>query len=276
MDAPARQRLGSDARVQMTARFPVLMYHRLEAPDCPVVDSVERPWAIPVADFEMQMKRLHDGGRTGVSMHEIHGTLAAGKAVPPAWVGITFDDGNASDYQHAMPILAQYGFRATFFICGERLTGEMPPAQVRALHAAGMHIGSHAMTHRFMTTLDAASEEDEVVRSRKTLEGIIGEQVVHFAPPGGRWSQRTRRLLEGAGYVAVSSSRYGFNRADKASFSYCRLPIVRATSMYTFDAMVHADRMKLWGGYARAGILGTARFLMGESVYGHARAWKRG
>lgn len=260
----------------MTPRFPVLMYHRLESPSCPVPDPVEKPWAIPVAEFEMQMKRLSETDRAGVSMDQIHRALAGGKAVPESWVGITFDDGNASDYQHALPILAQYGFRATFFICGERISGEMPPAHLRAMHAGGMHIGSHAMRHLFMTGLDAASEETELVQSKTMLEGIIGEPVDHFAPPGGRWSRRTEHALRRAGYVAVSSSRYGFNRSDKASFSYCRLPVVRATSMYTFDAMVRAERGRLWSGYARSAILGTARTLLGESVYGHARDWRKG
>jgi peptidoglycan/xylan/chitin deacetylase (PgdA/CDA1 family) len=252
------------------------MYHRIESSFCPVLDAEEKPWAISVVDFQMQMRRLSELGRTGVSMDRIHRTLEAGKGIPAEWVGITFDDGNASDYQHALPILAQYGFRGTFFICGERVGGEMPAEQVRTLHGAGMHIGSHGMRHMFMTALNATEEESELVRSRELLEGLIGEPVVHFAPPGGRWSARTRRALRKAGYVAVSSSRYGLNRADKASFSYCRLPVVRATSLYTFDAMVQADRTKLWDGYLRAGVLGTARVILGESVYGHARSWRRG
>ena len=260
----------------MATGFPILRYHRLESASCPVLEPVERPWAIPVTEFEMQMKRLSETHRAGVSMDQIHRALSAGTPVPESWVGITFDDGNASDYEHALPILAQYGFRATFFVCGERISREMPPARLRALHAGGMHIGSHAMRHLFMTTLDAVTEEAELVQSRELLEGIIGGPVDHFAPPGGRWSRRTEHALKRAGYVAVSSSRYGFNRCDKASFSYCRLPIVRATSMQTFDAMVRADRGRLWSGYARSGILGTARFLLGESVYGHARAWRKG
>lgn len=260
----------------MGAHFPVLMYHRIESSFCPVPDAEERPWAIPVVDFEMQMRRLYDLGRTGVSMERIHRTLASGNQVPAEWVGITFDDGNKSDYQHALPIMAQYGFKGTFFICGERVGGEMPAEKVRGLYAAGMHIGSHAMHHLFMTTLDAATEETELLRSRELLEGLVGEPVVHFAPPGGRWSSRTKKALQKTGYVAVSSSRYGLNRADKASFSYCRLPVVRATSLDTFDAMVRGERVKLWDGYARAAVLGTARAILGESVYGHARSWGKG
>jgi peptidoglycan/xylan/chitin deacetylase (PgdA/CDA1 family) len=248
------------------------MYHRLESSSCPVALPAERPWAIPAPEFERQMDRLRASGRLGVSMDQIHTTLGSGAGIPPHWVGLTFDDGNASDYHHALPVLDKHGFKATFFVCGERIDGELPAQHVRALHAAGMHVGSHAMTHRFMTSLSGDEEASELVRSRAALEALTGAPVVHFAPPGGRWSSRTRGALERAGYVAVSTSRYGFNPSNSASFSYCRLPIVRATSLDTFDAMIGADRRKLWQGYARAAVLGTARRILGEAAYGNASA----
>jgi peptidoglycan/xylan/chitin deacetylase (PgdA/CDA1 family) len=252
------------------------MYHRLESDACPVAALVERPWAIPVAGFEEQMKRLHEAGRLGVSMDQIHRALVAGGTVPAEWVGITFDDGNASDYRHALPILAAHGFKATFFVCGERLGQELSLGALRAMHGAGMHIGSHGMRHRFLTALDAAEEERELVESRAALEAAVGGPVVHFAPPGGRWSRRTRGALLRAGYVAVSTSRYGFNAADTASFSYCRLPVVRVTSLGTFEAMVRCEPLRLWRGYARAAFAGTARFALGETAYARVRTRGKG
>ena len=259
----------------MAGRFPVLMYHRLESGACPVRAPEERPWAIPVEVFDEQMRRLRDGGRVGVSMDQIHRRLAGGEAVPEGRVGITFDDGNASDYRHALPILVAHGFRATFFVCVERVAVELPGAHLRELHAAGMQVGSHAMRHRFMTTLNATDEENELVQSRAALEQMTGHPVLHFAPPGGRWSGRTRAALERAGYVAVSTSRYGFNASNSAKFAYCRLPVTRATSMSGFDAMITATPHRLWMGYARAAVLGVARQVLGESTYGRARALGR-
>lgn len=256
----------------MAGRFPVLMYHRLESATCPVDSEEERSWAVPVPVFERHMAHLRSGGRLGVSMDRIHRTLACGEPVPSQWVGITFDDGNASDYHHALPVLSGHGFHATFFVCGERIDAELPVENVRALHAAGMHVGSHAMRHRFMTTLNAAEEDSELVDSRARLEAVIGAPVVHFAPPGGRWSARTRRALERAGYEAVSTSHYGFNSSHRVSFAYSRLPVVRATSMDMFDAMISGARHRLWRGYGRARSLHFARLVMGESVYGRARS----
>jgi peptidoglycan/xylan/chitin deacetylase (PgdA/CDA1 family) len=255
----------------MAERFPVFMYHRLESASCPVAVEAERPWAVALAEFERQMRRLRESGRTGVSMDQIHRALGSGGQVPAEWVGITFDDGNASDYRHALPVLVDHGFRATFFVCGERIGTELSRVQLREMQGAGMHIGSHAMSHRFMTTLDAAQEEAELVQSRAALEAAVDAPVVHFAPPGGRWSRRTRAALERAGYVAVSTSRYGFNPADAENFAYCRLPVVRATSMSTFEAMVACRRLRLWPGYARAALAGAARRVMGEPLYARVR-----
>ena len=74
----------------MATRFPILMYHRLESASCPVLDPVERPWAIPVTEFEMQMKRLSETHRAGVSMDQIHRALSAGT---PALEAAAFVEG---------------------------------------------------------------------------------------------------------------------------------------------------------------------------------------
>ena len=64
-------------------------------------------------------------------------------------VAITFDDGNASDLEHALPALRERGLRATFFVVAGRLGTPrfLDERGVRALAAAGMEIGCHGMSH---------------------------------------------------------------------------------------------------------------------------------
>jgi peptidoglycan/xylan/chitin deacetylase (PgdA/CDA1 family) len=200
--------------------------------------------------------------------------LTSGAGVPGAWVGLTFDDGNSSDHAHALPLLAERGFRATFFVCGRRVDASdgLTRHMVRDLHAGGMHVGSHGMTHRFLTTLSADEERDELAQSRALLESIVGESVDHFAPPGGRWSARTKRLLRELSYRAVSTSAFGFNSDSASRFAYRRIPIVAATRRDRFDAVVDGERRKLLAGYARAAGVSLLRRTLGEGVAARLRS----
>jgi peptidoglycan/xylan/chitin deacetylase (PgdA/CDA1 family) len=254
-------------------RFPVLMYHRVRSPRAPVRDPEEEPWSVSLSAFEWQLDRLVATRRVGVSMADAHGALVAGDTVRPEWVVLTFDDGNESDYAHALPLLKARGFRASFFVCGDRVgaPGGIEPAMLREMHDADMHIGSHAMTHRFLTTLSAREEEDEIARSRELLEGIVGGPVDFFAPPGGRWSKRTAGALKRRGYRAVATSAFGYNDAATPRFAYRRIPVVGATSRSRFEAVVAGRRWRLASGYARAVCVGLARRAVGEAALARLR-----
>jgi peptidoglycan/xylan/chitin deacetylase (PgdA/CDA1 family) len=258
------------------SHFPILMYHRIHSPRTPVTDPAERPWAVRIEEFEWQVDRLAASGRTGVSMAQAHDTLAVGNRVPAEWVVLTFDDGNESDYALALPVLARRGFRATFFVSGNRVgvPGGLDSSVIATMHAAGMHIGSHAMTHRFLTTLSPREEEDELSRSKEMLEAIVGDAVDHFAPPGGRWSKRTEAALRRLQYRAVSTSSFGFNDAATAKFAYRRIPVVESTSRARFDAIVAGARARLASGYARAGAVGLVRRVLGEAGYARLRGYR--
>lgn len=87
----------------------------------------------------------------------------------------------------------------------------MTSAQVRQLAAAGMAIGAHTMTHPILLTLDDDRARDEIERSRRELERIIGRPVATFAYPNGRpgqdYTSRDRELVASLGFeLAVSTS----------------------------------------------------------------------
>ena len=257
------------------SRFAALMYHRIHSAETPADDPRERPWAVALDGFERQMDRLAASGKLGVSMAQVHAELTAGRSVPPTWVVLTFDDGNRSDHRHALPVLARLGFRATFFVCGFRIDARDGLSQdaLKEMHHAGMHIGSHAMTHRFLTTLSPRDEEDELARSKQQLEEIVTETVDHFAPPGGRWSSRTAATLRRLSYRAVSTSKFGYNDSSKAAFAYRRIPVVATTTLERFDTIVAGSPWRLWPSYARAGTIGAVRRALGDTAYARLRGY---
>jgi peptidoglycan/xylan/chitin deacetylase (PgdA/CDA1 family) len=257
------------------SRFPVLMYHRILSAQCPIPggDQDEARYAVPLDQFEWQMDRIAASGRQGVSMKMISDAIADDGSVPTDWVAITFDDGNTSDFSHALPILLEREFHATFYICGNRVDamGGLGRDMLMKMATAGMHIGSHAMTHRFLTALTGDEEREELRASRELLESIVDQPVDHFAPPGGRHDERTLRALRELGYVAVGNSEFGFNNCAGARFSFRRVPVVAATSPAAFKGLIEASNMKTLPLYIRHAILRTVRNVLGEDGYRRVR-----
>lgn len=259
------------------------MYHRVISARCPVPggDPDEARYGVALDAFEWQLDRLLRLQRTGVSVRRVVDHLAAGREVPSDWVAITFDDGNASDHAHATPMLSARGFEATFFVCGCRIDAEggLRREMVREMVAAGMHIGAHGMTHRFLTELDASDEREELSRSRDLLEEIVDAPIDHFAPPGGRFNARTLNALERSSYRAVCTSEFGFNaramRAGRGGFTgpvLRRLPVTAATSPAQFNAMAQCAPGPLLPLYARARALSWLRRAVGERSYRRLRS----
>ena len=112
-------------------------------------------------------------------------------------VAISFDDGNVSDLEHAMPALRERGLIATFFVVAGRLGTPhfVDEDAVRALAAGGMEIGCHGMLHRPWRGLDERALHEELVEARIVLERAIGRPVTRAACPFGSYDRRVLRTL---------------------------------------------------------------------------------
>ena len=131
-------------------------------------------------------------------------------------VRITFDDGNVSDLEHALPALRARGLEATFFIVAGRIgtPGFLDASGVRQLAAAGMEIGSHGMRHRPWRHLDALARDEELVRAKAVLEEVVERPVTEAACPFGSYDRRVVAGLRAAGYRRVYTSDRGTTRPD--------------------------------------------------------------
>jgi peptidoglycan/xylan/chitin deacetylase (PgdA/CDA1 family) len=126
-------------------------------------------------------------------------------------VRITFDDGNASDLDHALPALRERGLCATFFVVAGRL-GEptfLDESGVRELAAAGMGIGCHGMRHRPWRGLDDHALREELVQAKAMLEKVIERPLTEAACPFGSYDRRVLRTLRNCGYGRVYTSDRG-------------------------------------------------------------------
>ncbi len=131
-------------------------------------------------------------------------------------VRLTFDDGNASDVEHALPGLRRRGLTATFFVVAGRLgaPGFLDEAGVRELAGAGMGIGSHGMRHRPWRRLDDRALSEELVDARTVLERVMGRPVTEASCPFGSYDRRVLRGLRRHGYRRAYTSDAGTTRED--------------------------------------------------------------
>jgi peptidoglycan/xylan/chitin deacetylase (PgdA/CDA1 family) len=132
-------------------------------------------------------------------------------------VALTFDDGFASTYEHAWPMLSRYRLPATIFLVAETLAPEgravdwldRPPDrpvgtlsrdQILEMRDAGITFGSHGYSHEDLTCLSDAECLEDLRRSRELLEDLLSRSVRFLAYPRGRHDERVRTIAKRAGY----------------------------------------------------------------------------
>jgi len=143
-------------------------------------------------------------------------------------VCITFDDGCQSVHRNALPVLARQGMSATVFVTtdpdawifheGEYTERRMTLEELRACSAAGICIGSHAISHRGLNEMSEAEALGELERSRAQLSEWIGKAVEHFAVPLNFYSRATLEQCRRAGYRSVCTSDPGATAASHSPF----------------------------------------------------------
>jgi peptidoglycan/xylan/chitin deacetylase (PgdA/CDA1 family) len=127
-------------------------------------------------------------------------------------VRISFDDGNRSDVDVALPALIERGITATFFVIAGRLgdPDHLGADDICTLAAAGMTVGSHGLHHRDWRRLGDAELTRELTESRRILEGLLGRPVTQAAVPFGSYDRRVLTQARRAGaYERVFTSDGG-------------------------------------------------------------------
>jgi peptidoglycan/xylan/chitin deacetylase (PgdA/CDA1 family) len=156
---------------------------------------------------------------------------------PGKQIRLTFDDGSASVLRHGMVPLAAHGFRAMQFLVAGRLgcpndwemqEGEaaeplMDETQVREWLAARHEIGSHSLTHPFLTRISLPQAAEEISASKKRLEDRFGLPVRHFCYPYGDWNCAVRDEVMAAGYETACTTDFGVNKAQTHRFELKRV-----------------------------------------------------
>jgi peptidoglycan/xylan/chitin deacetylase (PgdA/CDA1 family) len=103
-----------------------------------------------------------------------------------------------------------------------------------------IEIGSHTVTHPFLSRLPALLQEDELRKSRSCLEEITGAWVSSLSYPHGAYSRKTAALAAKAGYTCGCSTRSQPVRAHTEPFELPRIMV------QDWDGEEFARRLSEW------------------------------
>lgn len=199
--------------------------------------------------FRAHLELLLAGGFRFVTMVEL-ARLADGGVPPPGLAALTFDDGMSNNHELALPILNEYGIRATVYVTIGFLGGWSPwigpggdgkmmiAPQLRELVAADWELGAHTMTHPDLSTLDYHACREEIERSRIALEEIGGVPVETFAYPFGRYGPEAIAATRDSGLFAAvttgsgSWDRYELTRAMVGGADPLPVMLLKLTDRY--------------------------------------------
>ena len=112
-----------------------------------------------------------------------------------AAISLTFDDARQSQFTQGLPILDEYGTKATFYVVPRNLNGKVDAWKKAATN--GHEIGNHTLKHpcsgNFPFIDDRALEDytldkmqHELVEANNIIESLLGVRPVSFAYPCGQ------------------------------------------------------------------------------------------
>jgi peptidoglycan/xylan/chitin deacetylase (PgdA/CDA1 family) len=199
---------------------PILMYHKVARR--PIGARIKGLYISPRL-FNAQMAELAHAGFSTPPLN----TVLTQTDNHQKHVIITFDDGFQNVFDHAMPILKKHGLRAMVYLLppllgrtnewdlpvGEKPAPLMDAVQVHQWLAEGNGIGSHTLTHPFLTRIGERQAKAEIHDSKKLLEDQFGVPVTNFCYPYGDYNPQVRDWVAEAGYVTACTTQWGVNSA---------------------------------------------------------------
>ncbi len=88
----------------------------------------------------------------------------------------------------------------------------MTEKDVHDLEGGPIIVGAHCVTHPFLPTLDAASQEAEIFESRRACEMLTGRAPSSFAYPFGSYGAATPEIVRRAGFSSAVTTNPGVVR----------------------------------------------------------------
>lgn len=184
----------------------VIMYHRFGETKYPSTN-------VTLEQFEAHLQELKSGQYHVLPLPEIIAALQNGTALPDRTVGLSIDDAYLSVFTEAWPRLKKAGFPFTVFVATDPVDnntfGFMNWGQIREMASSGVTIGGHTGSHLHMAKAGRKKNLNELTRSKRRFEEMLGKPPRLFAYPYGETSLAIQMMATSAGFIASFGQHSG-------------------------------------------------------------------
>lgn len=187
---------------------PIFNYHGLAESSSHEMPYAMRKYTLSPENFRSHLACIRDEDFRVAILDDLR-DRSSGTAPQLPTTAVTFDDGLASDYEIAFPLLTEFGMRAVFFLNTTTVGqgGYLNWVQVDEMHRHGMSFQSHSHRHVDLTVLPTPQLNFELSESKHLLEDRLGIRVDFLAAPHGVLDRRVVDQAVAVGYRAVCSTR---------------------------------------------------------------------
>jgi peptidoglycan/xylan/chitin deacetylase (PgdA/CDA1 family) len=226
---------------------PILCYHRFGR-------TSNGKMTVSATAFAAQLDWLVRNRYHVLKLADLRDWLDGKRALPLHSAVITADDGYASFYHQAFPLLKQYGLPATLFVYTDFIgAGDAVDwAELQEMSRSGLvDVAAHSRTHRNLIERPP-NESDEAyqqmllneIRAPQTLlSQKLGIPIEHFAYPYGDANEAVLTLMARQRYRLGATVNPGGNAFFSEPLMLRRTMIYGDMSLEDFKARVQISRM---------------------------------
>lgn len=204
--------------------IPCFVYHRFGDGRYPSTN-------VTLSEFRSHLQYLKDEGYRVLTFGEAVKVIQNQKPILDKLACITVDDGYKSFERGAMPLLREFGYKATLFINTETVgAGDyLSWADLQKLAAEGIEIGNHSHAHPcFLNTPEKDRKAvfvQDVQRAQHLFKEKLGIQPIIFAHPYGEFDQIMETSLREMGFMAAAAQNSGVFCESSNMYGIPRFPM---------------------------------------------------
>lgn len=203
--------------------------------------------SVSVKQFRQHLAYLKKHDYTVLPLGKALERMHSDQGLPEKTAVLTIDDGYRSIWENAVPLLDEYGYKATIFVPTSHVGGGnyLSWEQVARLQEKGHEIGNHSHSHgHFLNSGPgeiAEAFEADLKKAHDLFRRHLGEVPDLYAYPFGEYHPEMFAVLEKYGYRAAAAQKSGVIYRGSEKFALPRFPM----NLHYAEMDSFADKLRM-------------------------------